>query len=307
MTDINSKLTNILNTKNQIKQTLIDNGATDVTDVFSTYPNKIQEAINTAASGQGYTWPDFFEIKTRNGMYLDYAFYKQTLNSSTVSKIMEHKEIFKNAYSCSNMFGQCTFSIPNILYPTISMTDIDCKCADMSYMFTDVKFTYYGKYVTLDMSGIKTSINLLNISGMFDGSYFYKIDLTGIYTGKVTNMNSMFSYCSYLEEVIGDLDCSSLRNGLYPSSYSNPFYNCKKLRKVSLKNIYASCTIDNNSKFSINLAGTVLDHDSCLQIINELPTLPVGYTNIVLTLPTTNDVTDEERAIATGKNWTVVN
>lgn len=104
----------------------------------------------------------------------------------------------------------------------------------------------------------------------------------------VTNMSNIFSSCALLEE-IGKINTSSLTN---PAIFGNCY---------SLKHIIFEGQIIGATSFKYS---NKLDRESLLSILNALIDL-TGETAKTLTLGADNllKLTDEEKAIATNKNW----
>ena len=69
--------------------------------------------------------------------------------------------------------------------------------------------------------------------------------------------------------------------------------------------------MNNNGKWSINLGETKVKDSCLLYIIDQLPNLYekgiTNNTNIVLTLPPTNTLTQEQVQVALDKGWQVAN
>lgn len=133
-------------------------------------------------------------------------------------------------------------------------------------------------------------------------------------TSKVSDMSNLFRGCSQLEEVPA-FDTSNA------TVMSNLFYSCSKLVSVPLfdvsnvnnaSNMFFGCgqltTIGGfrGLKTSLDISSSpLLTHDSLLNVINEAAdvtanpkTLTFGATNLA-------KLTDEEKAIATSKGWTL--
>lgn len=187
------------------------------------------------------------------------------------------------------------------------------------------------------IQGLDTS-NITNASGMFNSCYNLG-KVPSLNTSKVTNMNNMFNNCNNLKEVLSldtsevtDMssmfyNCSSLKKipSLDTSKVTNInyiFYSCVNLKEipsldannmVNTNNIFNNCqtliNIQNisNIKASISFSGsTYLNHSTLLRILNALVDL-TDQTTQTLTLGSINlaKLTDEEKAIATEKNWTL--
>ena len=113
-------------------------------------------------------------------------------------------------------------------------------------------------------------------------------------THSVTDMGFMFSYCTSLTSV-PRLDATSLTNA--DNMFGNDFTPLNKFTDFG-----------GLTGLKINLVLTPcpkLTHDSLMNVINEAAdvtsspkTLTLGSTNL-------NKLTDEEKAIATNKGWTL--
>lgn len=117
------------------------------------------------------------------------------------------------------------------------------------------------------------------------------LDLSNWDTSNVTSMDSMFYGC----ELLTDLDLSSFDMSKVTNT-SNMFANC-----TNLTNLQAPRNINTNMDLGYR---TLLTHDSLMSVINNLmpqtstKTLTLGATNLA-------KLTDEEKAIATNKGWTL--
>ena len=176
--------------------------------------------------------------------------------------------------NCVDMFRSCTS------LKTVKLFDTS-KATDMNNMFSDC--------------GQLTSVPL------FD-------------TSKVTNMNNMFSGCRRLTSV-PLFDTSKVTN------MGRMFLGCRRLTSVPLfdtsnvsniSDMLDGCddltTLGGFAGLKVDLAlfrSPLLTHDSLLNVINEAAdvtanpkTLTLGTNNLV-------KLTDEEKAIATSKGWTL--
>lgn len=194
--------------------------------------------------------------------------------------------------------SKCTYdSITNIYSydPGKQITSIRFV-ASPSYMYTNeiIKFNFNAANIT----------DMTNMFSYFQGT---TLDLSDWDTSNVTRMRAVFSYCSNLREIIGEIDLSLAAE----LGYASPFTACRNLETVYLKNIYKNRSLTNYGSNSIDLGETKVKDECLLYIINELPNLyDKGITNnteIVFTLPKTNTLTDEQKQVARDKNWIVVN
>ena len=176
-----------------------------------------------------------------------------------------------------------------------------------SYLFDKKKISGSLDLSSWNVSGITNMDSFFNMCGNLTS-----INLSGWVTSKSTSFSNIFYNCNKLVTVIGYLDLSNAKDGFYTASYSHPFYGCNLLETVYLKNIYKDIAITNNVKYSINLKDTKIKDECLIYIINELPDLinDKGLTDtskIVLTLPPTNTLTQEQVQPAIDKGWQVAN
>ena len=166
------------------------------------------------------------------------------------------------------------------------------KVTNMSNMFYDCKEL--------------ANIPLFDTSKVTDMSYFlyntYKIRaIPQLDTSSVTNMNSMF-YSSYIV-TIPELDCSSV------TTFQNMFNssgNDKLVNVGGFKNLGMQSTCTPGSYFM--RYSQYLTHESMLNIVNGLyDRASAGYSVVKLTFHANALalLSDEEKAIATNKGWTL--
>lgn len=108
-------------------------------------------------------------------------------------------------------------------------------------------------------------------------------------TSKVTSINYMFSGCSNLTTV-PQFDTSNVND------MTCIFENCNNLKEIHMININANLRINYSTKFT---------REALLEIIGNLKAQTSG--NKTLTMGSTNlaKLTDEDKAIATNKGWTL--
>ena len=175
------------------------------------------------------------------------------------------------------MFSDCE-SLENI-----SQLDTS-NVTNMSSMFSGCK-------VLTTIPQLDTS----NVTNMYDMFYFCSslVTIPQLDTSKVTSMGEMFYYCTSLVSV-PKLDATNLTsaNSMFNLGYgSNKFTDFGGLTNLKIDLDLSKCS--------------KLTHDSLLNVINEAAdvtsspqTLTLGATNLA-------KLTDEEKAIATSKGWTL--
>ena len=169
--------------------------------------------------------------------------------------------------------------------------------------------------------------NVTNLSSMFYNCYSLTTipSITSWDLKKVTNTSSMFWYCFSLKEVL-------LPNLNMPlnTNMSSMFNYCYNLKTVNLSGwtltamtgtatapgpFFGNCwNLTNILGITIPPLATSLGncrsltHEAVMTVINALPQLPSG-TKKTLNIVTDNinRLTADEKAIATGKGWTLAN
>lgn len=334
------KLTKVLETKEAIRTAINNKGGTlTESDTFSSY----SAAIDNIQTGGGEN-PLQYIIDNQGGdgkPSCQYLFYKY--KGSNLDNLLSTLDFSKVA-SMDGMFSNCTnlTSIP--LLDTSNVTDMsmmfyECssltsipqldtsKVTNMSNAFYDCSSltsfplldtsnvtSMYGTFSRCSkLSSIPTfntsnatrmdnmfencfgliSIPLLDTSKVTDMGVMFSscnklTSIPKLNTSKVTNMNYMFQYCSNLT-TIPQLDVSKV-TGMF-----DIFKGCSKLSEIHMTGIKANLNISSSSLFT---------RDALLEILNNLSTIDGTKT---LTMGSTNlsKLTDEDKAIATNKGWTL--
>ena len=269
------KLNKLLNTKQEIKQAIVDKGVEVGDDTkFSDYPAKIN-AIQTGDT------ESVWEIVTDNWTRFQHLFH----NCTSLTTLDVSNWDTSNVKNMANMFSYCQ-----------SLTSLDVSKWNTSNVTTMSQMFYNcNKLTSLDASNFDTT-NVTNMDYMFQ--YCSQLttigDLSNWNTSKVTSIYNIFQGCSSLTSLdLSNWDISkvtgsyNLTNGFDAGPALVDFY--------PPKNISANMSVSKS---------TALSHDSLMRIINNLITTTSTKT---LTLGATNlaKLTADEVAIATGKGWTV--
>ena len=197
----------------------------------------------------------------------------------------------------NNMFTECKGLTSVPLFDTSNVTDL-------SYMFYDcLRLTNVPSFDTSNVTDMNnmfaeckglTSVPLFDTSKVTNMSYmFYDcLILTNVPsfdTSNVTDMNSMFYNCSRLTNV-PSFDTSNV------TTMFGMFNGCSSLETIHMINIGVNLDIHYSTKFT---------REALLEIIGNLKTVT---STKKLTMGTTNlaKLTDEDKAIATNKGWTLV-
>ena len=107
-------------------------------------------------------------------------------------------------------------------------------------------------------------------------------------TSNVNNMSSMFSYCSSLISV-PQLNASQVTNFRYM------FSGCSKLTSIGIYGF----------RYSIDITPTALEHDAIVALLNQAGTAYNSSQKITMGSAKLALLSDEEKAIATNKGWTL--
>ena len=174
----------------------------------------------------------------------------------------------------------------------------------------------------IDISKWVTS-SATNMAWMFNGNSLKHLDVSNFNTSKVTNMNNMFSHCNSLSKLdISNFDTSNVLN--FGSVFSNWSTACEELNISGLN--LTRCTSINNTftgtKFNVircdglrlpnidmsNIglnSSTSLTVDSIVGLLNALPQSDKGYSFQIGSVNIAK-LSDEQKAIATNKGWTLI-
>lgn len=132
------------------------------------------------------------------------------------------------------------------------------------------------------------TVNVTNMSEMFKNCSSLKT-LSLFNTKNVTNMSNMFYYCPYLITV-PRFDTSKVTNMNYMLS------NCGNLEEIHMININANINISSSTKFT---------REALLEVIGNLKAQTSGTKTLTMGSTNLAKLTDEDKAIATNKGWTL--
>lgn len=223
------------------------------------------------------------------------------------------ESMFENCRSLREVIGLNTSNVTNMY----NMYRNCCSLQKVPLMdtskVTNMTSTFYNCYNLKEIREMETS-NVTLMGNIFYYCYSLK-EITGLETSKVTYMGNMFNNCYLLEKIAG-LNTSNATNIDYMFNYC---YSLKEIPELdtskvsSMRNILSNTYLLQNIKginkitdaISISIA-KYLNHTSLIKLLNALVDLS-GQTAKKLTIGTTNleKLTDEEKAIATSKNWTL--
>lgn len=203
--------------------------------------------------------------------------------------------------SAQFMFSECVSLVAIPYFDTSSITN-------PTYMFyncvsllaipnfnlssaTEISWMFQNCYSLKSIPSLYTP-NLKSSTYAFNNCY----SLTAIPqldTSSVTNMSYMFSNC-YSLTAVPQMDTGSATN------MSIIFYNCYSLTAITL-----DPSVTGWAGQPISLSNCSLGHTAIVQLFNSLPAITESMALTLTGNPGVSELTDEEKAIATGKNWTL--
>ena len=197
---------------------------------------------------------------------LFYNYKGSSLDSALKGLYTSNIKVFKFMFSsCSNL---------------ISISQLDTSSAEeMDYMFQDCRSLT--TIPQLDTSSV------MSMSGMFYSCYNLN-SIPQLDTSSVEFMQDMFNGCRSLT-TIPQLDTSSVRN------MNGMFYNCTKLTSIGIYGFTRS----------IDITPTALEHDAIVAFLNQAGTAYNSSQKITMGSAKLALLSDEEKAIATNKGWTL--
>lgn len=157
---------------------------------------------------------------------------------------------------------------------------------------TDMGGMFNGDNLLVEIPAFNTS-KCRDMSSMFYNCWSLK-RMPSFDTANVTTMGNMFTNCYSLEEVV-DLDITN------SSSSTNPFSSCYSLLRLTVKT--QTGTWDNPQNLSIS--GGALSRAALIELFNSLPVITTEKSLSIVGNPGTSKLTDEDKAIAIGKGWTL--
>ena len=160
----------------------------------------------------------------------------------------------------------------------ISFNDTD-KVTDMGSMFSECR--------NLTTIPQLDTFNVTYMSFMFSECAALNT-IPQLDTSNVINMNYMFSECVKLTSV-PELDTSSCIN------FNDMFSNCRALTSIGIHGFTRS----------VNISKTALKHDALVAFLNQAGTAYNSSQEITMGSAKLALLSDEEKAIATNKGWTL--
>ena len=227
-----------------------------------------------------------------NMNYMFNACYSLTaIPQMDTSAVTNMNYMFNNCYSLTAIPQIDTSAVTNmkrIFNNCRSLTAI--PQIDTSAV-TDMNGMFGNCYSLTAIPQIDTSA-VTSMNNMFYNCY----SLTAIHqmdTSAVTDMYNMFSYC-YSLTAVPQMDTSAVTNMNYM------FNACYSLTSIALDN-----TVTGWAGYAISLSDCSLGHAAIVSFFNSLPTITSAKAITLTGNPGVSELTDAEKAIATGKGWTL--
>ena len=171
-------------------------------------------------------------------------------------------------------------------YSLLAVPNLDCAQA------VQLDSTFYNCYALKAVPALNLSRAAV-INNMFFGCGSLRA-LEMPDTSQATDMGYLFQMCSSLSSVTG-------LNTAKAANMRNLFSSCPSLARLTL------CPeVTGWAGYAISLSGCSLGHEALVELFRSLPA-PTQTRELTITgNPGTGQLTEEEKAIAAGKNWTLV-
>lgn len=256
-------------------KTNIANAYTKLSEKGATLPDtqnsaSLSDAISTISNNEKDWWND----RTNGNTEWQYLFYKY--NGDYLPENINSDNVYdaQGAFSCSRIKELPELNLKNVLYAD----DMLSYCNNITT-------------VTLDFNLVENCSNMFYADTSLESvTFLNKMPC-------LENIKTCFFACSKLKNVY-NLDISNIKTDYIYSSSNSPLYN------LFTSTIIENLTISGEIYSSFSVPST-LTHDSLINIINALATVNDTKT---LALFSTNleKLTDDEKAIAINKGWTLV-
>ena len=221
----------------------------------------------------------------------NYCYTLTAIPQMDTSAVTTMRNMFAICYSLTAIPQMDTSAVTNMssmisnCYSLTAIPQMDTSAVkDMSYMFSECRSL--------------TAIPQMNTSAVTLMSYMFNncSSLTAIPqmdTSAVKDMDHMFNSCSSLT-AIPQMDTSAVTDMSYM------FNNCNSLTAIAFNSSATGW-----AGYAISLKDCSLSHAAIVAFFNSLPTITSAKAITLTGNPGVSELTDAEKAIATGKRWTL--
>lgn len=268
------------------------------TDILTWGPSTHSKKYNPS----GFRNWNVMEIACRLPKGINVPFGLGSSGSSSLAKLRYFAWYGENSASdMEGRFKNCSSLIAVLYLDTSKVTNMK---AMFYYCFALMAIPQLNTLQVMSMNNMfrncssLTTIPQLDTSKVTDmANMFYNCQslkrVPQLDTSNVTTMDSMFRSCSALT-VVQQLDTAEA------AVMDNMFYICSALNKVVFNPQTA-----NWAGVDISLSGCCLGRQALVSLFISLPTITSAKTLTITGNPGCNDLTSEEKAIITNKNWTL--
>lgn len=220
---------------------------------------------------------------------------------------------FDTIISLNTTFRDCYSLIEIPILPTIekqiSLDFAFSYCFNLKEITLDCNHQEISLYYTFACDNSLQKVTLLNgenIIGINVAFLYCKslMIIKGLNTRNCTNLSSTFGYCNSLS-ILENIDISKV-----DKKPSNCFKECCCLGKFTCVSGQTLPTTGNNLVMDYDFSYCSFNHEAIVELINSLPNKPSTNNNTYKLIVTNNrgvkKLTDEEKAVATNKGWTLV-
>ena len=253
---------------------------------------KVGSFVQYTGTSGTYVQNEVYRI-LESGDATQYMPTSELQNITTLKKLLDATKsayYLFNVYKGASVNGLITYNdtsnVTNMnamFYNCSNLTSIpQLDTSHVAYMSKMFKYCY--KLTTIPQLDTR---NVTTMEAMFNGCQALTT-IPQLETRNVTTMNAMFSRCISLTS-IPQLDTSHVLNMNFM------FEECSNLKSILMTGMKVNFDISASTKFETSDLVTILNN---LAAVTSTKTLTMGATNLA-------KLTDEEKAIATNKGWTL--
>ena len=233
---------------------------------------------------------DTSAVTNMNGMFR-YCYALTAIPQMDTSAVTDMSSMFNNCYSLTAIPQLDTSAVTNVSYMFNNCNSLTAILQLDTSAVTNMFGMFQNCYSLTAVPQLDTSA-VTSMGYMFQNCYSLT-DILQLDTSAVTNMSHMFQKC-YSLTAIPQLDTSAV------TDMSGMFQNCNSLTSIALDN-----TVTGWDGYDIALNECSLGHTAIVAFFNSLPTITSAKAITLTGNPGVSELTDAEKAVATGKGWTL--